>query len=474
MSETAERVWRIFREALGPGPQPDRVLVGYSGGPDSTALLHLVLRMKRGGGPEVVAAHLDHGIRPDSGEDLAHCRSVAGSLGIPLVSDRADVPALVREGDEGIEATARRARYEFLARVAAETGSEWIALGHTLDDQAETVLMRVIRGTGIRGLGGIPPERVIALPNGGSATVVRPLLDVRRAELLDLLAEEGLAFVRDDSNEDLRFTRNRLREKVMRLLKTEFNPSVHKALASLGGIAREWFDAEEKRVGDLVEGSLAVQGDGIFLSRRLLADDPMGMHFGLRRAFERLGLGEGALGSVHFRAAEALLRGEENPVHTLPGGVFMEAASGGLVIFRGREEAAYSDWRAELGTDGFVEPPGTGLRLWLRGPGDLPGEWRMVCGEERELIDAAEVSPPLGVRFRRAGDRFRPLGGPGERKLKKILSERGVPLGRRDAVPLVVDREGRILWIVGFGISDEVKIGESTKAVYFLEAENLK
>lgn len=217
---------------------PRGLVVAFSGGLDSTALLRLVLdaaARRGGGGPEVVAAHLDHGLREDSAAQARFAEAAAGALGAPFALGRRAVADRARREGTSLEAAGRSERAEFLAETALDRGLPAVALGHTRNDQAETVLLQLVRGAGGLGLAAMPPARED--PRG--VTFVRPLLGVSREELAALAAAEGWEHYEDPSNESSDFTRNRIRREVLPLLRRTANPSVVEALARTAELLRE-------------------------------------------------------------------------------------------------------------------------------------------------------------------------------------------------------------------------------------------
>ena len=256
-------------------------VVAVSGGADSVALV----RALAASGLTITVAHLNHQLRGDESDaDEAFVRDVAMSLGVGFRSARIDVS---KEGGN-LEATARRVRYAFLEAVAAEVGAKWIATGHTADDQAETVLHRLVRGTGLQGLRGIAAQRPPAA--AGGLSIVRPLLDVTRAEIIVYLASLGQPFRTDSSNADLRFTRNRIRGELVPLLKT-FNPEVVPVLGHLAEQAEEAHAFLEQQAVDLLNRAEKPRaGDLIVLDRRELESAPrLLVREALRLIWEREG-----------------------------------------------------------------------------------------------------------------------------------------------------------------------------------------
>jgi tRNA(Ile)-lysidine synthase len=247
------------------------VVLAVSGGADSVALLRGVLALKtgRGGRGDVQVAHLNHGLRgPAADADQAWVEQLCGRLGVPLSVGRADVKGLANKQGNGWEAAARSARYDFLRATAERIGARFVAAAHTADDQAETVLHRIVRGTGLSGLAGMPVSR----PLSPSVTLVRPLLAARRSDVLDYLAAIGQAYCTDDTNADLCFTRNRIRHELLPQLRNQFNPEADMALLRLASQASEtqrWLGSEaaalaEKSVVTAPSGDLRIDCQVLF------------------------------------------------------------------------------------------------------------------------------------------------------------------------------------------------------------------
>jgi tRNA(Ile)-lysidine synthase len=393
------------RRLLGAG---DRVLVALSGGPDSTALLSALCELREAGLVGSVAAlHVDHGLRPGSGNDAMACAALCDRLPVAFRSVRVEV----RPGN--VQAEARRARYRALREEAEAGGATRIATGHTLSDQAETVILRLLRGAGARGLAGIPPRR---------GPLVRPLIDRSRSDVLAYLASRGLPFLEDPSNATPRFQRNRARMGAMPALR-ELAPQAERALARAADLLRADERALSARAALRVDGAEAEVAD-------LLAEPLAVRRRAVRRMWRAAAGTSRGLEARHVDAVLRLLR------RTAPGRVTLGAGLEALVAY-GRLEIRPRPTAAERPAP--VELPGPGRhRLpdgrWLElvvdpdGPGD-PVEW------------------PLSWRTRLPGDRFRPAGGRGGKKLKAWLIDRKVPREERDRLRVLADASGRVLWI---------------------------
>lgn len=279
----------------GPG------VVAVSGGADSVALLRALVAVRTG---PLTVAHFNHRLRgAESDGDAAFVAELAGSLGLPFRVGGADVAAVGAGGN--LEATARRLRYGWLAEVAADVGAKWVATGHTADDQAETVLHRLLRGTGLQGLRGIAAVRRFPFP-----LLLRPLLTVTRADVLAYLGELHQPFRTDSSNADPRFTRNRIRAELLPLLKT-FNPDVASALTRLAEQAAEAHDVITEQARALLQRAERPRaGDTVVLdAAELIAAPPLVIRTALRLVWKREGWPTGDMGfDAWERAVEVATR----------------------------------------------------------------------------------------------------------------------------------------------------------------------
>jgi tRNA(Ile)-lysidine synthase len=467
----------------------DRVLVALSGGPDSVALLRL-LRELEAAGELVVAgvAHLNHGLRDAASADEEFCRALAAEVGVPFRSDLVDVRAMAVRLHTSLENAGRQARYELFERVATELGADVIATGHTRDDQAETFLLRLIRGAGPRGLAGIHPRtRLPAEAPEARRWVVRPLLEVGRDELRMYLAALGQPFRDDESNRDLSIPRNRIRHELLPLLSRDYSPAITDVLAREAAIARQDEDRLQLEAIDLLglivlRNETPISGEGealeLVLDARALGD----LHPALAARVARLALERVAPGRfVGFDHVERLLElardSRGRGALSLPGQ--QAVRRGGNVVLAPRRaplQPFSNSFQVSLSIPGEVVLAAQGWAISATGdtqPGQSPGTLKVECPRLEQTVAAERLSLPLTVRSRKPGDRFRPLGMRGQKKLQDVLVDRKVARDARDSLPLVVDSADKIVWVVGESVAEDFRVTEASQAVIFLKARRL-
>ena len=449
-------------------PPGGRVLVALSGGPDSVALLHVLLELQAQGALSVAGAgHFNHRLRAGADEDERFCRELARELGVPLEVGSGDVRAAARAERRSIEDAARRARYAFLEAAADRLGAYAIAVGHSRDDQAETFLLRLLRGAGPRGLASIRPR---------AGRVVRPLLEMSRGEVRTYAAQRGLRFREDETNADVSVPRNRVRHELLPLL-TRFSPSAVEVLARSAETAREDEEFLDGTAIDLAGSIVLLTDQGAALEARSLRQlHPALASRVVRSALERAAPGV-FFGREHIRAVLALA-GDDTDAGR--GAVDVPAVSarrrGERVVLTVRhlEPVAFANsFRIPLSIPGEVALPGWSVTAQQLPPdGTLPGSLQARAGSV--AVSGSVLKLPLAVRSRRPGDRFHPIGMGGRgRKLQDFLVDRKVARGERDTLPLVVDSDDRIVWVVGQSVGEDFRVTSASQAVILLKARRL-
>ncbi len=448
---------RFFGRIAGSG---DLVLVAFSGGPDSSALLSGLTRVAGGLGLRLHAGHLDHGLDADSPRRAAAAADLAARMEVASTVERLRAPG---PGGESPEAFARRHRYAFLERLAGRLGARWIATAHHAGDQAETVLLRLLFGSGLDGLGAMARVR---------GRVVRPLLGCHRADLRRHLEGTGLEPVADPTNLDLAAPRNAVRARLLPHLEAR-EPGIAQRLCRLAAAARR----ANRRIESLLEPCLAPEPfhsltrrrpRGIAASRRLLESLPAEL---LSPALALLHRRAGAPYPASSAARRELLR------QVRSGGAVgcdcgdgwrWEGSAGRLLLVRGASSPG--DFAYNLVVPGSVDIPEIGSTVRLTRGRVAP--WMFQGRVDRTgLADDDLAARQVLVRNRRPGDRIRPLGS-SRRRLKDLLIDRRIPRSERDRLPLLVV-DGEIAWVPGVTIAERFRLGDEPSA-WIAEIEKLQ
>ncbi len=415
----------IHRYAMLEGGET--LVIGVSGGADSVALLHVLLRLAPDLALRLHVLHVDHGLREDSARDGEFVRALGIRLGVPVDIVRARVAA------GSIEAAARAARHGALEAAAVRVGAARIALGHTADDQAETLIMRLLEGTGVRGLAGIPPVR---------GRLIRPLIESRHQDAVTTLTAAGLPWIEDPSNRDVRFFRNRVRHALMPRLVEASGGDVVGNLGRLARRAREAIDALDHVAAAELERLAHVEHGALVLPRSALGALPRPVAAEvLRAAAARLG-SRAPLRAWGHRGLRRVLASAPPRRPFRLGGVVVEVSGDRVRVGVTRAPALAP---RDLPVPGRVELPEIGRAL--EAVVVAAADYAVPRERDRVAFDAAGLPPRLVVRPRRRGDRFRPFGG-GDRRLKSFLIDAKVARWERDRLPLV-DAGHDIVWVAG-------------------------
>lgn len=449
-----------------------RLLVAVSGGPDSVALLHLLAMLAAEYELTLVVAHLNHGLRGDEADrEESFVHRMSQGMGLQCISRKVDI-ATLKEPGKSLEELCRDQRYAFLQEAATAVQATKIALGHHLDDQAETVLMHLLRGSGAEGLHGMLPQR--------EGMIIRPLLEVTREEILSFLAEAGLASMNDSSNAHDCHLRNRIRHHLLPLLRDGYNPQIAVNLSRTAEIMRlddDYLAAEvEIWLGErgIVCG---VEGQSLALPEFLKLHEAIQQRIIRKLLSGILPLGKG-IGYRHVRAVLTLARGCQGSAGLdLPGGVLLRREYDRLVFARrscrrpagatGRGRAL-SRYCYALAIPGVFHIPEAGATISLQWADRQPSFLPDTLGGGAALLDYDALHPPLVIRNVMPGDRMQPLGMTGTKKLKSIFIDDKIPWARRQHLPLLADRES-IIWIASGRISERARVTEKTRLV--LKAE---
>jgi tRNA(Ile)-lysidine synthase len=432
------------------------LLIAVSGGPDSMVLLHTLWHLREPLALKLCVAHLNHQMRPSAAEDAQFVETTAHHLGIQCICKTLDVPTYQRQHKLSPEDAARQVRYAFLRTTAAQLGADRIAVGHTADDQAETVLLHLLRGSGLRGLCGMPPMRV---------PIIRPLIRVLRRDVLEYLRTHRLPCREDPTNDQRRYTRNRIRLDLLPTLQRCYNPRLVQALcttaqiladdeAALQAMSRQHFDSArlpsasaqiQLKIGELTRLPPTLQ-------RRVL-----------REALNEVMGNLQGVTSTHIAAMRTLLRpGVGHKWLRLPQGVVVERCYEVLLIHRQGLSAAV-DVDVPLPVPGVCRIEALGVTIVSDLFRHQAAAGPFPTGEVTWL-DADRVGQDARVRTRRPGDRLQPLGSIYTRKLKAFLIDAKVPRVVRDRLPLVVSSAG-IAWVAGLRPAEWAKVVPATRLI---------
>jgi tRNA(Ile)-lysidine synthase len=453
----------------------DRVVVAVSGGPDSVCLVSVLHALSKDLDITLHIAHLDHMFRgKESADEALFVAGLATKLGIPSTIEKTDVPAFCRERGLSPQEGARLARYDFLQRVAQSTGTARIATGHTADDQAETLIMRLLRGAGVTGLSAIPPVR---------KNIIRPLLETTRHDIQEHLRQNGLEFVTDPSNAKPVYTRNRVRLDVLPVLK-RFNPRIIETLSGEAALLKDEDESMEDCVSKLASNVIIQEEAGVILKREEFNALPRAFRRRLLRKAMDLAVAEPpALSSSQTRALSSVQIDEAL--------AFMAVASTGrsmhlpfdITIEREYEQFIVSAQRAlkkfsrVLALPGTTSIPEIGMtvKTSVLKTGGAESETDMECEGNylwQAEFDYDKICTPLLLRSRLPGDRFRPAGmGGRSKKVQDYFVDEKVPRRKRDAVPLVVSGND-VLWVVGLRTDNRYLPGEQTKSILTIRMRN--
>lgn len=419
------------------------VIAAVSGGPDSMALLHMLLRMAKAQPFRLIAAHVNHRFRgAESDAEAKLVAQTAENWGIPLEAAAIDVPLFIEETGMNAQAAARQKRYEFLLQTAARHGAGHLLLGHHADDQAETVLMRVLRGTGVSGLAGIPYRRKI-----NKVELIRPLLRITKGELLAYCERNGVPYALDSSNGNRHYFRNVVRLDLLPMLEGH-NPRLKESLIRLADLAASDDDYLESEAARFLDETAIRSGEGFQVVRRRFGS----FHIALQRRMIKLILKCCANGwqSLAFQQIEAILEA----MNDNSAAVTRLDVGGGWVFVReydkvyiGPPQPEQRSYCCRIAEFPCALAPGNG---WFLQAERAEGAVDPLPDNRWEArFDESSLSLPLAVRTRRPGDRLEPSGLNGTKKVQDMFVDAKIPRSERDGWPLIADAQERILWIPG-------------------------
>jgi tRNA(Ile)-lysidine synthase len=467
-----------------------RILLGVSGGPDSVALLSLIYNTSRINPPysEIFIAHLNHSIRGrESDEDEQFVITLAEKYEVSLITEKRDIIEIARERKISLEEAARDERYKFFESAAEKMGANVVAVGHNADDNAETILHRIIRGTGITGVGGIRPKR--KLTPISTISLIRPLLFTWRKDIIAYLEEENLSYRVDSTNIEKDKLRNKIRMELIPHLEENYNAKIKKSLVTLGETAVQNCDYLEAKAKVLFKDVLMnreeitqapAHVDKIVLDINKLKESPQILQqMIIKEAIIRLDIPLKKLSYKNYKNILNLLNSRKIAVNIIVKEYLNVRIEGNeLRLSKNRycveESPVLSE--TEIKVPGETELVDMNCRVKTEIREIKNGfleEFKQNKTNYEEAVDFDKITMPLTVRTRRLGDRFWPLGSRGIKKIKDFFIDNKVPVMERDTVPIVT-MNGQPIWIVGFRFDDRIRVSEETTNLLMMKFESIK
>lgn len=437
----------------------DKVLVAFSGGPDSSCLLHILASLQEELGIELYSAHLNHQIRGlDAHQDALLAYRESTALGVPCFLSAVDVPLYAREKKLSLEEAAREVRYHMLFEVKEKLAIDKIAVAHNLDDQAETVLMRIMRGTGLNGLKGMAYKR--------EDGVIRPLMDIKRQEIEDYCAEHQLHTALDKTNEEDEYTRNKIRLLLLPYIEENYASNIKEILSRMSNSLREDSDYIDNIATELYR-EIGMRHEDYAIKFEMETIESFAapiLKRLIRQAYvDLMGTNEG-LEAVHMEDALKVINSPRPELSVnLPKGIIVEKKGYNLYVSKKPLEIKTVNFEYEIPLGGSIELAELGIKI----------ETKIMSKERCKLLpsrantkafDLDKIQGKLIVRNRKAGDKIKPIGFGGTKKLKDIFIDKKIPRDARERIPIIAD-ESKIIWIVGHDMGEESKIEETTKEV---------
>jgi tRNA(Ile)-lysidine synthase len=442
----------------------ERVGVAVSGGADSVLLLAFMKQLSRAMGLVISAVHFNHHLRgAESDADESFVRDLASRFEVEFIRGEADVARAAREKKRNLEATARELRYRFFFNLTHRGRLDKLATAHTANDQAETVLLRLLRGTGTRGLAGIYPAL--------DGKIIRPFLGLTRAEVEAELRKRQLTFRTDSSNRDPRLRRNKIRMELLPQLERDFNPDVVSLLSDLAERARDDEEYLEQQARERAAPWRTREGEEERFPVRPLAQFPPAL---ARRVVRQMvEATRGSLLGITHRHLEAILRlarsAQSGRRVVLPGNVEARRDFDWLVIAPLSGAKAGAEYAFAVTPPADISLPSHGIRVHLKIVG-AEGAGRAYNHNERVLLDAGKLAGELVLRSWRPGDRYHPLGSRKSLKLKELFRERRIAAGTRAGWP-VLECGKEIVWVRGFPAAASVAPAEETRTILVIGEE---
>ncbi|GAB4292244.1 MAG: tRNA lysidine(34) synthetase TilS [Ignavibacteriaceae bacterium] len=427
----------------------DRVIVALSGGPDSVFLLSFLLKFRKRFNIIVTAFHLNHLLRiPDAYKDEEFCRSFCKKAGIRFFSIRKKVNLYAKKNKLSVEEAGRKLRYALLEKTAERYKFNKIATGHTLDDNAETMLMNFFKGSGLNGLAGIPIQR---------GKIIRPVLGISKNEIIEYLLHYKIKFRFDESNFSDDYERNYIRNQILPLIRDRINPSVNLTLLQTGKMIRSAIGLFNDLIADMISKYVRAEDDKIYFNKPAIAKL---REFLISQIFSASMLKYYGItpGSGDIKAINELFLKPKGRIRNLSNRFFAISEKDEIVIQKNSPFQLRKPIRLKIGSKAKLNDKCLSISLLKKIP--------RTTGKNRftEFVDASLAGKEFIVRNWKEGDRFKPLGLNGTKKISDFLTDTGIPFYERKQV-LVLTNKSDILWVVGYRINDKYKITGNTRTV---------
>jgi tRNA(Ile)-lysidine synthase len=461
----------------------DRVVVAVSGGPDSVALLHLLYELRKEFKLKLYIVHLNHQFRgKEANADERFVQSLARKLKIPCYLKSVNVPTLAKKQKKSLEEIARELRYAFLHEIAEQQQATKIALGHTADDQAETILMWFLRGSGTEGLTGMPIMRKNQVPSTkyqvlnnnqcqcrNQIYIIRPLLETSRAEILQYLKVNKFSFRQDATNLEPVYLRNRIRLQLLPLLEKAYNPNLRETLLRTATILRDeldYFDSAAKMLLSCLWHRERTDCFALKLSEFRQLDRAIHRHL-IRQAIHRVCNTLSGFGFEHIEAILELAKtGSDGLTLHLPHQLTVRIEKDNLCFYLGKPKQTAFKFNYSISVPGLTNLEQIELQVETELI-EYPSTFAKIRSHRDSIaiLDADKIQFPLRLRNWLPGDSFIPFGMNGKKKLHDFFIDSKIPCSDRNKIPLLVASNGDILWVVGKRIDERYKVAPTTKRI---------
>lgn len=439
----------------------DRIVMGISGGVDSMVLLHLFDALREKFSLSLIVAHVNHGLRPDESKREAELvEKESMRLGLSFEYGQFDVEEFSQTAGLSVQDAARRIRFHFFKTLLVKYGARKIALGHNADDQVETILLRLFRGSGLKGLKGMLPIR--------EKRMIRPLLETWRREIESYALENKVPYLVDSSNLKKDYLRNRLRLDLIPLIEKEYQPNFKELVLKTSAFLREEDDCLEREAEGACDRLIREEDDAVSLKFSEFRSLQKAMQWRvIQKMLGKVYRGETEEEEEAWFAIDPVYKRLRHPPPSfsaeLPHGFCLEKRYDRVILKKGRVKLI-PPFEIDLLTPGQTLIKEIEREVWVE---ELDGKQRqedLPHSSETAYLDYQRLQFPLRMRNFRPGDRFQPLGVRGEQKLKEFFIDHKIPRHERPGVPLLISGE-RVVWVVGHRISDEVKVDEETQKI---------